>query len=77
MKILFLCKSNVFRSQMAEAWYRHFSPKNEVNSAALISPQDSMHALVIKAVKEFGLDLSKQYSKRLTDPLSEMQILLS
>lgn len=54
---------------MAEAWYRHFSKKNNADSAALINPQERMHISVVRAIKEFGLDVSKLYSKRLTDNL--------
>ena len=68
MKVLFLCKSNIFRSQMAEAWYSKFSP-NLVDSAALFSPQDKMHKLVIRAMQNFGLDATKQHSKKLSPDL--------
>jgi len=68
MNILFLCASNIFRSQMAEAWCKKLS-KNFAESAALISNQEKMHPLVIRASKEFELDLSNQYSKILTEDL--------
>ncbi len=63
MKILFLCKANMFRSQMAQAWYNHLSNKNKAKSGALIGHEGELSWLVTDSSREFGLDLSKQYSK--------------
>lgn len=66
MKILFLCGSNVSRSQMAEALFNKYSKKNKAESAALIKSQDKMHSLVVKAMKEKDIDISKKISKQVT-----------
>lgn len=66
MKVLFLCSSNVFRSQMAEAFFNKFSKKHKAISAALIKSHDKMHSLVIRAMKEEKINISKNKSKKLT-----------
>ncbi|MCH7568079.1 MAG: hypothetical protein IIA87_01540 [Nanoarchaeota archaeon] len=66
MGILFLCKSNVFRSQMAEAFFNKYSKNSKAESAALIKSQDKMHKFVVRAMKEKGIDISKNISKKVT-----------
>lgn len=66
MKVLFLCSANIFRSQMAEVFFNKYSKKNVAESAALIKPQEKMNALVVRAMKEEGLDISKNISKKVT-----------
>ncbi|MFH1501256.1 MAG: low molecular weight phosphatase family protein [archaeon] len=68
MKILFLCWSNVFRSQMAEAFFEKYNKNTrwKVESAAIVAPHEKMHALVVKAMAEVGIDLSKKKSKKVT-----------
>ena len=51
-KVLFLCSSNIFRSQMAEAFFNEYSKNNTAESAGLIEKQDHMHRLVVKVIKE-------------------------
>ena len=58
----------MFRSQMAEAWYKKFS-SNLVDSAAIVSPQNKMHKLIVRAMESFGLDSTKQHSKLLSPDL--------
>ena len=77
MKILFLCSSNIFRSQIAEAFFNKLSNKYRVQSAALISPQDKMHLFVIKAMKEEGIDISNNKSKKVSEEmLKEADIII-
>ncbi len=66
MNILFLCSSNIFRSQMAEAFFNRFSNRHKAQSAALIKPQEKMHKLVVRAMQEEGIDISKNLSKKVT-----------
>lgn len=65
MKVLFLCSSNIFRSQVAEAFFNKYS-EHKAESAALIKPQDKMHSLVVRAMKEKGIDISQNKSKATT-----------
>ena len=69
MRILFLCSSNIFRSQMAEAFFNNLSKKDFAESAALVKEQYKMHILVVKAMKEEGIDISNQKSKKLTEDM--------
>ncbi len=80
MKILFVCRGNVGRSQMAEALFKLESHnKHSVESAGieamgsdgkdldgmlLKDRASSKH--VIEVMKEFGIDISNNYIKRLT-----------
>lgn len=63
MKVLFICNSNVFRSQMAEAFFNKYTKKSIAKSAALIKPQEKMHALVVRAMEVKGIDISNNISK--------------
>lgn len=76
MKILFLCSSNIFRSQIAEAFFNHYTKSNLAESAALIKPQEKMHALVVRAMKEIGIDISKNTSKKVTQDMLDRADLL-
>ena len=71
MKVLFICKSNVFRSQIAEAFFNKYAKDGEAKSAAVGDTQYEIHPFVIKAMEEKGLDVSgkkpKAISKDLTD----------
>ncbi|MBI2449023.1 hypothetical protein HYV49_01880 [Candidatus Pacearchaeota archaeon] len=66
MKVLFLCSSNVFRSQIAEAYFNFYSKKHKAQSAALIKPQDKMHKLVVRAMHENGINIKENKSKKVT-----------
>ncbi len=65
-KILFLCVANSGRSQMAEG-----IAKNLLGDQGLIQSAGSKPSTVnpysIKVLKEIGIDISKQYSKSVTD----------
>jgi len=61
-KVLFLCTGNSARSQMAEGYLRHVAgDRYEVLSAG-ISPK-GMNPLAVEAMREIGIDISKQGSK--------------
>ena len=61
-KILFLCTGNSARSQMAEAFVRHYaSDRFEAHSAGL-EPK-GLNPLTVKVMQEIGLDISAQTSK--------------
>lgn len=63
-EVLFVCWSNSARSQMAEAFLRHYGAgKFEAYSAGIETAELALNA--IKVMLELGIDISKQTSKTL------------
>jgi arsenate reductase (thioredoxin) len=63
MKILILCTGNSCRSQMAEGFLKSFDSNLEVYSAGT-NPSDKVHPKAIQVMKEVGIDISKNYTKK-------------
>ena len=63
MTVLFLCRQNAGRSQMAEAFFKRLAPEHETLSGGS-APADRVHPTVIDAMKEVGIDLSGRIPKR-------------
>ena len=64
-KLLFVCVENAGRSQMAEAFAKHYGKgKIEVVSAGTM-PSNEVNPVVIKAMQEKGIDISKNKPKSL------------
>ena len=64
--VLFVCVHNAGRSQMAAAYLQHLSGGEvEVRSAGS-APADSVNPAVVEAMREGGLDISREFPKRLT-----------
>ena len=76
MKILFVCKGNVARSQMAEAFFNKLSKKNRAFSAGA-NPGIHLGNIVGKykdlarCMKDIGIDISQKKSKKLTKEMIE------
>ncbi len=51
---------------MAEAFFNEYSKTHKAESAAVVKPQEKMHKLVVRAMKERGIDISKNISKKVT-----------
>ncbi len=66
VKVLFICEHNSARSQMAEAYLNALAGNAFRAESAGIIPS-SIHPLVIALMKEDGLDISRQRSKRVDD----------
>jgi arsenate reductase len=70
MKILFVCRGNVSRSQIAEAYYNYFTKSNGASSAGVLdfTPFKYGHPAeeVIQVMKEDGIDISEQIVKIIT-----------
>lgn len=65
-KIMFVCKKNSRRSQMAEGFAHILGVgKVEVNSSGLASSQ--VDPMTVEVMKEIGIDISCQTSKPLSD----------
>lgn len=66
--ILFVCKGNSGRSQMAEAFFNILSRKMKTISAGT-KPDDKIHSWTVQLIKEVGIDVSQQKPKLLTNKL--------
>ena len=74
MKVLFICKGNVGRSQMAEALFNRLSKLNHSVSAGADPGRwdgQIIHELVIKVMADLGYDLSLNRAKRITKEMVE------
>ncbi|MDO8530071.1 MAG: low molecular weight phosphatase family protein [bacterium] len=73
MKILFVCKGNVARSQMAEAYYNYFTKSKEASSAGVLdfTPLKYGHPIkeVVQVMQEDNIDVSKQTVKYITQEM--------
>ena len=64
-KVLFLCSHNAIRSQMAEAFMRHFGREHfEAYSAGI--EKSRINPLTIKVMEELNYNLSEHHSKEFT-----------
>jgi len=66
--LIFVCKGNSGRSQMAEAFFNKLSKEGKAISAGT-SPDEEMYPWTIKVMKEVGIDVNRQKPKLLTDEL--------
>jgi arsenate reductase (thioredoxin) len=67
-RVMFVCKKNSARSQMAEGFAKKFgADKISVTSSGLESSQ--VNPIAIKVMQDVGIDISQQTS----NPLSEFQ----
>ena len=65
-KLLFVCVENAGRSQMAEAFAKHYSKgKIEAMSAGTM-PSKEVNPVVIRVMQEKGIDISKNKPKSLS-----------
>jgi len=70
-KVLFLCIENRARSQMAEAFLRHYAGDQfEVYSAGF--DPNPIHPYVYDVMEEVGLDLEGQYAKGVGELFNKM-----
>lgn len=64
--VAFLCRANSARSQMAEAWARHYLPPEIVVVSAGVEPS-RMHPLTIAVMHEVGIDVHGQVAKQFVE----------
>jgi protein-tyrosine-phosphatase len=67
--ILFVCVENAGRSQMAEGFFKKYAPYGFKTQSAGTKPSYHLNPIVVEAMKEVGIDISKQRSKELTDEM--------
>ena len=66
IKVLFVCVHNAGRSQMAEAFLKHYGGELFDAESAGLEP-GNLNPLVVEAMKEEGIDISSNKSKRVFD----------
>jgi protein-tyrosine-phosphatase len=64
--VLFVCVENAGRSQIAEAFFRKYSPRGYMTISAGTRPAGEINPTAIQVMKEIGIDISKQKSKIIT-----------
>lgn len=76
MKVLFVCRGNVGRSQMAKAFYNHFTKTNDAESAGTNVQHEGQTLLerrkerpgasfVVNVMKEVDIDISQSVTTQL------------
>ena len=66
-EVLFVCVHNAGRSQMAAALLDHHAKGRVHVRSAGSAPGDQINPVVVAAMDEWGIDLSREFPKPLTD----------
>jgi len=69
--ILFVCVENAGRSQIAEAFFKKYASKKFNVISAGTTPSSQLNQLVVKVMKEIGIDLDDQQPKLLLNIMIE------
>ncbi|HXZ30195.1 MAG TPA: arsenate reductase ArsC [Dehalococcoidia bacterium] len=69
--VLFICVHNSGRSQMAEAFFNQMAKGKARAISAGSQPAESVNPTVVKAMREIGIDISKNIPKLLTLEMME------
>ena len=76
-KVVFACVHSAGRSQMAAALFNQLvDPARAQALSAGTEPAERVHPIVVEAMQEIGLDLSKNRPQKLTDELARGASLL-
>ncbi|MFN8585583.1 MAG: arsenate reductase ArsC [Dehalococcoidia bacterium] len=70
-EVLFVCIHNAGRSQMAAAFCDHLGAGRVLVRSAGSEPADRLNPAVIEAMREVGLDLTREFPKPLTNEAVE------
>jgi arsenate reductase len=65
-KVLFICVHNSGRSQMAEAFFNQMAEGKAKAISAGSHPADKVNPVVVQAMREVGIDISRKKPKLLT-----------
>lgn len=63
--VLFVCTQNAGRSQMAQAFFERYAPDDIRAESAGQEPANRVHAEVVEAMREVGIDLSARRPRKL------------
>lgn len=66
-EVLFVCVHNAGRSQMAAALLDHYAAGRVHVRSAGSAPADEINPLVVNAMSELGIDVSREFPKPMTD----------
>jgi arsenate reductase len=70
-RVLFVCKQNAGRSQMSEAFFQRIANGRHESRSAGTRPAEQVHAVVVDAMREVGIDLSRRRPQALSDDLAQ------
>jgi protein-tyrosine-phosphatase len=70
-KVLFICVHNSGRSQMAEAFFNRMANGKAVAISAGTEPGSGVNPVVVRAMREVGIDISDKMPKLLTMEMVE------
>jgi arsenate reductase len=70
-KVLFVCVHNAGRSQMAEAFFNEMTKRRAIGLSAGTQPSKRVNPVVVKAMREVGIDISRRKPKMLTFEMLE------
>ncbi|WEU40313.1 MAG: arsenate reductase ArsC [Candidatus Odinarchaeum yellowstonii] len=66
-RILFVCRENTGRSQVAEAFFNLFNKRSDLKAfSAGLEKGEALNQIAVAVMKEAGVDLTKQKPKKLT-----------
>jgi arsenate reductase len=68
--VLFLCRHNAGRSQMAAALLERLAGDRVVVHSAGSEPEDVLNPAVVSALDELGIDITSRRPQRLTDEMA-------
>ena len=69
--ILFVCVENAGRSQMAEGFFRKYTPEGYEPISAGTKPTSQLNPVVVQAMSEVGVDIKQQKPKDITEDNDE------
>jgi arsenate reductase (thioredoxin) len=69
-RVLFVCLHNAGRSQMSQAWFERAAQGRHEARSAGTEPAERVHANVVAAMREEGIDLESRKPQLLTDELA-------
>lgn len=75
-RILFICKENTGRSQMAEGFAKNLAPHIDAASAGT-EPGSELNTAVVQVMNEVGIDITQQNPKALTSRMLEESVPVS
>ena len=67
--ILFVCVENAGRSQMAEGFFRKYTPEGFEHISAGTKPTSQLNPVVVQAMNEVGVDIKQQKPKDITEEM--------